>query len=256
MIDHTSIEAKRLKMIRKELRYTQSAFAKILNIPSTTADIERGKTKIPGFVVIRLMKDFNINPLWLFGESEEKHIEYAGKNISPKVITLDTQTHENILLVNQKAVAGYAHNIQDPQWYEQLPAFTIPLPEYRNATYRGFQIEGESMFPNIRPNEWVIGRAIGSVQDIIDNRVYVVVTKDTVMAKKLKKLPNSNILLTSYNENYLPFEISLHEVQELWLINSKISFGVEEDSNSYLLKQLQDSMRDLKSQINQISKTD
>src|SRR5690606_6694379 len=247
---------KRFKMIRKELRYTQSAFAKLLNISSTTADLERGKTKIPGYVVMQLMKDFNINPLWLFGESEDKYTHFTIENISPKVITLDTQANENILLVNQKAVAGYAQNIQDTQWYEQLPAFAIPLPEYRNATYRGFQIEGESMFPNIRPNEWVIGRAIGSVQDIIDNRVYVVVTKDSVMAKKLKKLPNSNILLTSYNENYLPFEISLHEVQELWLINSKISFGVEEDSNSYLLKQLQDSMRDLKSQINQISKTD
>ena len=47
------IEAKRFKKVREELKYTQHSFAELLKIGSTTADIERGKTKITGKVVAK-----------------------------------------------------------------------------------------------------------------------------------------------------------------------------------------------------------
>lgn len=249
------VEAVRFKLIREELRYTQQAFAQLLNIPSTTADIERGKTKITGQVVMLLMKNFQINPLWLFNESNEKYLKKPIPiNILPKVITLNSQKNENILLVNEKAAAGYPHNLQDPQWYEQLPAFDLPLPQYRNATYRGFQVEGDSMLPGIKPGEWVIGRAMNSFDDIINNRVYVLVLSDSILVKKVHKLPEKNkIKLNSFNEGYLPVEIHYKEVQELWLVNSKLSFGIDEKADSNLLKELQESMKELKSQFNKIN---
>lgn len=138
---------KRFKSIREENHYTQADFAKILDIKNSTADIERGKTKISGKVVAKLLQEFNVNPLWLFGESNQKKIQLQEGDVAPKVITVDTQNNENIVLVNVKAAAGYPHNVQDVDWYQQLPAFDIPLPEYRNATYRGFQVEGDSMLP-------------------------------------------------------------------------------------------------------------
>lgn len=245
----------RFKALREELQYTQQAFAGLLGVPTSTADIERGKTKIPGYVVVQLMKEFNINPLWLFGESEEKYIGLPKNDISPKVITVNSQQNENILLVNQKAAAGYPQNIHNVEWYEQLPSFDFPLPQFRNATYRGFQVEGDSMIPNIRPDEWVIGRAVSGVHDISDNRVYVVVLNDSVLVKKLKKVHSNLFKLISFNEEYPPLEVSLKDIQELWLVNSKISFGVEDDSNSFLFRQLQASMQDLKSQISKFSKT-
>lgn len=36
--------------LRKSLGYTQKTFAACLGIPNTTADIERGKTKLSGFI--------------------------------------------------------------------------------------------------------------------------------------------------------------------------------------------------------------
>src|SRR5690554_1227140 len=149
-------EAKRFKQLREELGFTQQGFAAVLEAGSTTADIERGKTKISGKIVAILMGQCQINPLWLFGQSEEQHINARGGNVSPMVVTLDPQGNDNIVLVTQKAAAGYPNNIQDVEWYQSLPSFNIPLPEYRNATYRGFQVEGDSMLPNIRPK---IGRA-------------------------------------------------------------------------------------------------
>jgi len=246
-----SIEARRFKKVREQLNHTQQSFAELLQIGNTTADIERGKTKISGKIVMELLKQFQINPLWLYGGSFSQYIAVNGVDVSPKVISIDSDEKDTILLVNQKAAAGYPHNIQDTDWYESLPAFNIPLPEYRNATYRGFQVEGDSMLPNIRPNEWVLGRAVSSISEVNDSKIYIVVLHDSVLVKKLQKIRNNpeKIRLVSLNESYLPIDVNLKDVQELWLVNSKLSFGVDEPSESNLLRQLQQSMEELKAQI-------
>jgi len=246
-----TIEAQRFKQLREELGHTQQSFAKLLNAGLTTADIERSKTKITGKIVVFLMSTFNINPLWLFGESEQKHMEVNRVDVAPKVITLDPDGNENIVLVNQKAAAGYPHNVQDVDWYQSLPRFNIPLPQYRNGSYRGFQVEGDSMLPNIRPNEWVLGRAVPNIGEASDSRIYIVVLKDSVLVKKLQKIPNNpqSVKLISLNDEYLPIDIKVNDIQELWLVNSKLSFGVDEPSDSILLKQLHESMEELKGQL-------
>lgn len=246
-----TIEAQRFKQLREELGHTQQSFARLLNAGMTTADIERSKTKITGKIVVDLMSKFNINPLWLFGESEEKHIDTFRGDVSPRVLTLDSDGNDNIVLVNQKAAAGYPHNVQDVEWYQSLPRFNIPLPQYRNASYRGFQVEGDSMLPNIRPNEWVLGRAVPNISEATDSKIYIVVLKDSVLVKKLQKIPNNpqSIRLISLNNEYLPIDVKIRDVQELWLVNSKLSFGVEEPSDSNLLRQLHESMEELKGQL-------
>lgn len=247
-------EAKRFKQLREELGFTQQAFAELLEAGTTTADIERGKTKISGRIVASLMGQFQINPLWLFGESAEKHLNTRRGDVSPLVVTLDPQGNDNILLVNQKAAAGYPHNIQDVEWYQSLPSFNIPLPEYRNATYRGFQVEGDSMLPNIRPNEWVLGRAVPNITEASDSKIFIVVLKDSVLVKKLQKVPNNpqSIRLVSLNNQYLPIDVKVRDVMELWQVNSKLSFGVDEPNDSTLLRQLQESMEELKGQISRL----
>ena len=247
-------EAVRFKALREEFRHTQQSFAELLEIGATTADLERGKTKITGKVVMELMSRFNINPLWLYGKSFEKHIDVFRGDISPKIVTVDESGNDNILLVNQKAAAGYPNNIQDVEWYQSLPAFNIPLPEYRNASYRGFQVEGDSMLPSLRPNEWVLGRAVPSINEATDSKIYIVVLRDSVLVKKLQKVSNNsqNIRLISLNDHYLPIDVKVKDIQELWVVNSKLSFGIDETSESSLLRQLQQSMDELKAQINDI----
>ena len=250
-----SIEARRFKKIREEQNHTQQSFAEILAIGATTADIERGKTKISGKIVMELLRQFSINPLWLFGESYTKTVNIDGGDVSPKIVTLTPEGEETIALVNQKAAAGYPHNIQDVDWYETLPAFNIPLPQYRNATYRGFQVEGDSMLPNIRPNEWVLGRAVPSVSEASDSKIYIVVLNDSVLVKKLQKVANApgKVRLISLNPEYIPIEVEIKNIQELWMVNSKLTFGVDEPSESNLLRELQKSMEELKGQINNLN---
>jgi phage repressor protein C with HTH and peptisase S24 domain len=255
MEKNIAVEARRFKKVREEQHHTQQSFAELLGIGTTTADIERGKTKISGKAVMELLRQFRINPLWLFGNSFTQYVDLSGGDVSPKVITVDAQDNDNILLVNQKAAAGYPQNIQDVEWYETLPSFSIPLPEYRNATYRGFQVEGDSMLPNIRPNEWVLGRAVPSITEATDSRIYIVVLMDSVLVKKLQKVPNApdRVRLVSLNSEYLPIDVEVKDIQELWLVNSKLTFGLEEPTDSSLLRQLQASMEELKGQIRHLN---
>lgn len=243
---------KRFTEIRRELGYTQAEFAKLLGISNTTADIERGRTKLSGKVVAELLRQFKINPLWLFGESDQKHLETSKTSVIPKVVTVDSSDQDNMVLVNAKAAAGYPQNIQDTSWYQQLPAFDLPIPEFRNATYRGFQVEGDSMLPNLKPGEWILARAIEHIDHVSSNKMYVVVLQDSVMVKKIEKRPNSNnITLISLNETYPPYEIKPFQIQEIWEVSSKLTFNVDATTETGLLRQLQQSMEELKQQVGQ-----
>lgn len=243
---------KRFVEIRRELGYTQAEFAELLGVSNTTADIERGRTKLSGKVVTELLRQFKINPLWLFGESDEKYLETSKVSVIPKVVTVDTSDQDNMVLVNAKAAAGYPQNIADASWYRQLPAFDMPIPEFRNATYRGFQVEGDSMLPNLRPGDWVLARAIEHIDHVNPNKMYVVVLQDSVMVKKIERRPNSNnITLVSLNEAYPPYDIKPFQIQEIWEVSSKLTFDVNATTERGLLKQLQQSMEELKKQVSQ-----
>nr|WP_299068383.1 LexA family transcriptional regulator [uncultured Allomuricauda sp.] len=244
---------KRFIEIRRELGHTQAEFAKLLGISNTTADIERGRTKLSGKVVSELLRQFNINPLWLFAESEEKHLETSRTSVIPKVVTVDSSENDNMVLVNAKAAAGYPQNIADTSWYRQLPAFDLPIPEFRNATYRGFQVEGDSMLPNLKPSDWVLARAIEHIDHVSANKMYVVVLQDAVLVKKIEKRPNSNnITLVSLNETYPPYDIKPFQIQEIWEVSSKLTFNVDATTETGLLRQLQQSMEELKQQMGQV----
>lgn len=241
---------KRFTEVRRDLGYTQADFAAILGISNTTADIERGRTKLSGKIVVELLKQFKINPLWLFGDSNNKYLNSTGNSVIPKVVTVDSSENDNMVLVNAKAAAGYPQNIQDTSWYKQLPAFDIPIPEFRNASYRGFQIEGDSMLPNLHPGEWVLARAVESLDELSLNKMYVVVLHDAVLVKKVERHPNNEkLILISLNEIYPPYEIKIEDIQEVWQVSSKITFSVDATTEKGLLKQLQESMEELKNQL-------
>ena len=99
-----------------------------------------------------------------------------------------------------------------------------------------------------------MGRAVASISEASDSRIYIVVLNDSVLVKKLQKLPKTpqKVKLISLNPEYLPIEVEIREIQELWMVNSKLTFGIEEPTESTLLRQLQQSMEELKGQISNL----
>jgi transcriptional regulator with XRE-family HTH domain len=227
MKDELSVEVKRFRSLRLEKGHSQRSFAELLDIGNTTADIERGKTKISGEVVMQLNRLFGVNPSWLYGMSDQKYLQESKKELIPKMITIDPVGNENVLLVNKKAAAGYADNIQDVEWYEQLPAFSIPLPEFRNASFRGFQVDGYSMTPTLQPGDWVIARAIQGLDEIKNYDICVIVLNDIVLVKQVEKPPVPDMIVAhSISPDYPPQDLDLDDIQELWLVNALLTDNI------------------------------
>ena len=59
--------------------------------------------------------------------------------------------------------------------------------------------------------------------------------------------------LISLNPEYIPIDVSVLDIQEMWLVNSKLTFGIDEPNESGLLRELQQSMEELKGQINKLN---
>ena len=56
------------------------------------------------------------------------------------------------------------------------------------------------------------------------------------------------------NEEYLPLEINVHDIQEIWQVNSKLTFNLDNPSNSGLFQELQQSMEELKKELKSFKK--
>lgn len=219
MADTLPIEAQRLKQLRKEFGYTQAEFAELLDIKTSTIDVERGKMKLSAQALILLQQQFNVNPLWLFGKSKDKFVQKE-----PKLISLNDAQEENIMMVNAKAAAGYPSNISNHVWYEQLPAFSIPLPQFRGKSIRGFQISGFSMLPFLKPDTWVLAEVLLHLNDIEKDKIYIVVTEDSVLAKRVEWDENNSLRLISDNADYPEIKLKADEVKEIWKYLAKIEF--------------------------------
>ena len=107
------------------------------------------------------------------------------------------------------------------------------------------------MLPNLQQGEWVLAKAVSHIDHISTNKMYVVVLNDSIMVKKIEKQPNSNdITLVSLNEVYPPYNIKPFQIQEIWEVTSKLTFNVDATTEKGLLRQLQESMEELKKQVN------
>lgn len=245
MKQNTYLPIKRLKTIRESLGFTIKEFTEGLAYP-TYESVETGNTDLPGALVAKLMKLYSINPLWLYGDSNLRFLD-TSSNTAPIYIALDETDEESILMVNEKASAGYAQNILDKEWYSELPSMRLPLANYRNASYRGFKVEGDSMTPTINPGDWVIGKSVPSIAELNFGKIYIVVLRDAVVVKQvvLANEKGNTILLHSANSEYEDIVVPVNDIQELWEVSSKLTFGVGVSKQNNLRKELQESMETL-----------
>lgn len=241
--------AQKFKELREELGFTQQDFAQLCNIGKSTIDIERGKTKLSGKLIATLIDKFNINPLWLYGNSAQKYLKTSSMPNTPQIITVDPSGNENTVLVNAKAAAGYPHNISDHEWYKALPALSIPLPQFRNGSYRGFEVKGDSMLPYFKDKDWVISKAVFQINEVRKSKFYVIVLKDSVLIKKLA-IDKEKTTLISANPEYAPIQIQTNEIKELWEVNSKLTFDFEPPTNT--LEHVLENIKQLQQQVEKL----
>ena len=171
-------------------------------------------------------------PLSVVSEHQEQYFRM------PKVITVDSSQEENVIMLPVKARAGYLNGYGDTDFMAKLPAYK--LPGLNNGTFRLFEVDGLSMYPTLNDKDIVITKFIEKLNEIRDDRLYVVLTKnDGVVVKRvLNRLQkDGKLILKSDNykdrDLYPNLVIPPEEVLEVWYATSFISYQMRPPSEMY-----------------------
>lgn len=184
---------------------------------------------------------------------------WSRKEYQPVVVTVDPSGQENIVLVNTKAAAGYPTRYLEPEYYKELPAFQLPGADYRNGTFRCFEVEGDSMTDTLQSGDYVIGRFCDNhYKDIREGYVHVVVTGEQVLVKRIinRAEQENKLILLSDNEVYPPISADLDEVKEIWQVKSKLSsyLPVRRNDLDRLIGDLTTEIRMLKKRVDDMGR--
>jgi hypothetical protein len=111
------------------------------------------------------------------------------------------------------------------------------------------------MMPALHPGEWIVGKAVDDWDNLSTNRMFVVVTVDSILVKKLQKDSRSTYVnLVSLNPEYAPIRIDRSEIRELWQVNSKLSFDLETNPQNISLHALYQEMKELKEEVKKMGR--
>jgi phage repressor protein C with HTH and peptisase S24 domain len=131
-------------------------------------------------------------------------------------------------LVPQKASAGYLAGFNDPEYIRELPKMHIPLLP-KSATYRAFEIKGDSMLP-VKSGDIIIGKYIDNLSKIVSGKTYLIITRSEgiVYKRVFPQLVKDKLLLISDNRTYSPYIIDIQEVLEIWAYAGRVTLFEEE----------------------------
>ena len=270
----------RIKELRNDLGLNQNDFAMKIGIKQSPLSQMEGGKILPSIETLSIIiREFNISYDWLIdgiGEKQkiqlnrsnkltEKMTDFSEKMKNtkktvkleeskenyfhaPKVVTVDKQGRDNVVLVPNKAAAGYLTGYGDTTFIKSLPTYN--LPHITNGTFRMFQVAGDSMEPTIQNQSYVVGEWKENWnEDIKDGRVYVFVIQsfeyEGILVKRaLNRIEKyGNVLLKSDNRIYGTKTFTPEEIKEVWEVKLYLSFNIPDPATIY------DRMNDLEADI-------
>ncbi len=248
-----------IKYLRKKNGYTQEQFAELIGIKrSLVGAYEEGRADPRLNNLLRMSEVFKVTVDTLLNKDVSKlsdqELYSSGKEGGMKIlsITVDRDDNENIELVPQKASAGYLNGYADPEFIEELPKFRLPmLPG--NATYRAFEIQGDSMLP-LEPGTVIIGEYVENLKHVRNGKTYVLVTaKEGVVYKRVfNYLDEKNKLyLVSDNKSYAAYDVDASDVLEIWEARAFISvnFPDPDDESKMSIEKLTEVVSKLQNEV-------
>lgn len=240
-----------LKFLRNKKGLSQQELSDQLQMGrSTLAEYERGKAEPSMGTLIRLAEIFQVSLDDLVRKNLEHH-EYEiirNKDLRVLAITVDRDNRSNIELVDTKAEAGYLESAQDPEYIRDLPKIWFPnIPE---GTYRGFEIQGESMLP-MEPGTIVICSFIEKLSYIKPGRTYVIVTRAEGLVYKRVQVNSAqkSLLLFSDNELFAPYAVPFTDIKEIWEYFAHLSFS---DSRQLINNMIDEKLSDIQQKVQAI----
>lgn len=134
-------------------------------------------------------------------------------------------------LVPIAAQAGYAQHCYDMSYIEKLETYPIlPGVDPHGASWRYFQIRGESMEPTFKNGQYILASQVikDDWRNIENSYVYVIITADGVIIKRLFKVKGKDywaVISDNPDEvKYPQFKLYVKDVVELWKFRRKVDW--------------------------------
>lgn len=224
-------------------------------LPQSLSEILKGRRDVTIELLRKAVETYKINPVYIYtGEGPMFMSEEGDKSFRVLTIVTNTNDDERIVHVPVPAQAGYAAEMTDPTFIQELPQFTLPEYKYKVGTHRSFDVAGDSMEPTLFEGDKVVCSYLEPTvweTAVKDNYVYVIVTRaDVVVKRAFNHLKEKKCLeLRSDNSFYEPYRISLGDIREIWYVRAKISPFLPSPQN--IKRYLQEEMQELKQTIQQ-----
>lgn len=221
----------RIKTVIEKSGLSINAFSKKIGLSNGTINKALSNDTYIGLEnILNIVKIFNVSPTWLLtGEGEmytntEKKEE---KRSLPVAVVVDDSNEEKIVLVPEKAEAGYLKSFEHEgvmvDFLKKLPTISLPGSDFHNATFRAFEVSGHSMEPTFYPRDIVICRFVEHYSYIRNKEIYIVVTKnDGIIIKRVAK-QESGLELHSDNDDFEPYIIGFEDIFEVWKFEARIT---------------------------------
>jgi transcriptional regulator with XRE-family HTH domain len=215
--------SKNLKFLRTEHELTQKQLAEKLGLKQAAIGAyEEERATPPLSCLLDLARIFKVNLDVLVSHdiSRLPKSEWKARQISKGkeilAITVDKENRENVELVSHKASAGYVAGYQDTEFIRDLPKISLPVLS-RNATYRAFEIQGDSMLP-VPSGSLVFGEFVEKLSSIKNGKQYILIMNDGIVFKRVFNFieEEEKLLLVSDNRLYEPYTINASDVLEVW----------------------------------------
>ena len=139
-------------------------------------------------------------------------------------VTVDKDGDENTEFVPVVAQAGYIRQHNEAIFMQQLRHYRIP--GFEDGTYRAFEVAGDSMEPTLNHRDIVIGSVVDRWDLLTPGAVYVVVTSESVMLKRIQeRITDMNGLVQLHSDNYSvkPYSLPIVDVMQLWRVQGYLS---------------------------------
>lgn len=247
--------------LREENRVRSSRqFAISLDyLPQSLSEILKGRRDVTIDLIRKAVEAYKMNPIYLYtGEGPMFMTEEGNQNLRILTIVTNAQDDERIVHVPVPAQAGYASEITNPTFMQELPTFTLPDYKYKTGTHRSFDVAGDSMEPTLFEGDKVVCSFIEPTlweSAIKDNYVYVIVTKADVLVKRILNQLKEEKQLIAHSDNnfYESYKIPLGDIREIWYVRAKISPFLP--SPQLLRHQMQQEVAELKQLIQHLQAT-
>ena len=223
-------DAYNLLEIRELYDLSQAEFAQKLSVSrEIISKMEKGHMKVSKRTAARLQNFLQEHPLHtnsgdvnILGKSSQAD-EKKKSNLpfqQQRLLDKNTAAPFMVPLVGIKAQAGYVKGFEQVDYMDTLEQYSLP-PGVNpiGAVWRYFEVDGDSMEPTFSPADVLLATMVPAEDwnDIKNFCVYIILTPDQLLVKRLYKKNEKEWVLISDNEEVAPqVLLPVDNIKQLW----------------------------------------